>query len=186
MSLRVRRVLALSCVVVMVPATGLASGVKKNPENDKSLGPTATPGYFTGYPTPTYEYHGCKLTSRSRTAVERIPGMPAYSSGTKQSAVTFVVNPDKPYVTWRARAGYRICGAQISALLSSPDDDTSHVGGLGYTSGATKGATVRSGSETIKVRVSKKDANSDIARTMGGKTYSIGSIFDVTVFVRKK
>ena len=179
--------MACVAVVAAVPATGIAagSGVKKNPENDKSLGPADTPGYFTGYPSPTYEYHGCKLTSRTRTAVERLPGMPAFSSGTKQRAVTFTLNPDQPFVTWKARSGYRICGVQISAELSSPDDDTTRVGGLGYTSGATKGSTAKSGAEKVKVRVSKHDADPDIAKTMGGKTYAIGPIFDVTVFVRK-
>ena len=71
-------------------------------------------------------------------------------------------------------------------MLANPADDADHLAEVGYTSGRTKGSTVKTGFETIKVPISKKDPDPDIARDMGGKTYSITTIQDVTVFVKKK
>ena len=57
-------------------------------------------------------------------------------------------------------------------LLGRPDDDTLHLAEIGYTSSPTKGSTVASGVETIKVKIPKDEPDEEVRRTMGGKTYS--------------
>jgi hypothetical protein len=178
-------------VVLAAAALALAAAApaqaKVNPETNSKLGPTDNPGYYLSYPTPTYQWHGCKLTSRAEALDnEEIPGAPAFRKGTKQSAVTFTVNPTQPYISWKVKAGYKICGVQASVLLGRDDDDTLHLAEIGYTSSATKGSTAVSGSETIKVKIPKNEPDEEVRRTMGGKTYDIASPRDVTVFVKKK
>jgi hypothetical protein len=164
----------------LVPSTAVA---KVNPETNAKLGPTDNPGHYLSYPTPTYQWHGCKLTARAEALdVEEIPGAPKFGKGTKQSAVTFTVTAAQPYISWKVKAGYKICGVQASVLLGRPDDDTLHLAEIGYTSGVTKGSTAPAGSETIKVKIPKDEGD----KKMAGKTYSIGSPRDVTVFVKKK
>ncbi len=160
---------------------------KVNPEANAKLGPTQNAGHYLSYPTPTYQWHGCKLTSRAQALnLEEIPGAPAFGKGTKQSAVTFTVTPTQPYISWKVKAGYKICGVQASVLLGRPDDGTLHLAEIGYTSSTTKGSTVASGFETIKVKIPKDEPDEEVRRTMGGKTYSIASPRDITVFVKKK
>src|SRR4051794_30934202 len=91
---------------------------KVNPETNAKLGPTQNAGHYLSYPTPTYQWHGCKLTSRAQALnVDEIPGAPAFGKGTKQSAVTFTINPTQPYISWKVKPGYKICGVQASVLL---------------------------------------------------------------------
>jgi hypothetical protein len=173
-------ILAALLASALVPSTALA---KVNPETNAKLGPTDNPGHYLSYPTPTYQWHGCKLTSRAQMLNnEEIPGAPAFGKGTKQSAVTFTVNATQPYISWKVKAGYKICGVQASVLLGRPDDDTLHLAEIGYTSGLTKGSTKAAGAETIKVKIPKDESD----KKMAGKTYSIGAPRDVTVFVKKK
>ena len=56
---RSRFVLALIASSALIAVPVAAGKVAKNPENDKSLGPTKNAGYFLGYPSPTYQWHGC-------------------------------------------------------------------------------------------------------------------------------
>jgi hypothetical protein len=182
-----RTIAAVVAVLASPLALAPSASAKVNPETNGKLGPTDNAGYFLQYPTPTYQWHGCKLTSRAEALNnEEIPGAPAFGKGSRQSAVTFTVNPTQPYISWKVKAGYKICGVQVSALLGNPEDDTLHLGEVGYTSSPTKGSTVAAGSETIKVKIPKNYPDEEIRRTMGGKTYSIGSPRDVTVFVKKK
>ena len=124
------------------------ASAKVNPETNAKLGPTDDPGHYLSYPTPTYQWHGCQLTSRAQALdLEEIPGAPAFGKGTKQSAVTFTVTPTQPCISWKVKPGYKICGVQASVLLGRPDEE--------------------------------------VRRTMGGKTYSIASPRDITVFVNR-
>ena len=100
--------------------------------------------------------------------------------------MTFTVNPTQPYISWKVKAGYKICGVQASVLLGRPDDDTLHLAEIGYTSSQTKGSTAAAGAETIKVKIPKDEPDEEVRKTMGGKTYDIGSPRDITVFVKKK
>jgi hypothetical protein len=179
-----------AALVTGLLATLLAASpaiAKVNPETNAKLGPTQNAGHYLSYPTPTYQWHGCKLTARAQALnVEVIPGAPAFGKGTKQSAVTFTVNPTQPYISWKVKAGYKICGVQASVLLGRPDDDTLHLAEIGYTSSATKGSTAAAGDETIKVKIPKDELDEEVRKKMGGKTYNIGSPRDITVFVKKK
>jgi hypothetical protein len=159
-----------------------ALAAKVNPETAKRA-PTQDAGHYLSYPTPTSSWHGCTATARAKSPeYETIQGAPAYRPGTKQSAVTFAFNPAQPYVSWKVKAGYTICGVQVSALIAHPDDDVQHFAEVGYTSSATKGSTAAQGAETVKVKIPKDEPGTILA----GQTYAIAKIQDVTVFVRKK
>jgi hypothetical protein len=183
-----RTIAALAAATLLASATAATPAqAKVNPETNAKLGPTESAGHYLSYPTPTYQWHGCKLTARAEALDnEEIPGAPAFRKGTRQSAVTFTVNPTQPYISWKVKAGYTICGVQASVLLGRADDDTLHLAEIGYTSSRTKGSTVTSGGETIKVKIPKDEPDEEVRRTMGGKTYDIASPRDITVFVKKK
>ena len=179
---------ALACVLAAAAMSipfASASGVRTNAENDASLGPTKSAGHFLGYPSPTYQWHGCHLTAGVKTPAMREPGQPDVGKGNKQGAVSFVVAAKPPYVTWKVRPGYKICGAQVSVTLTNPADDVDHLAEIGYTSGPTSGSTSATGRETIKVPISKHDSDPDVAKRLGGKTYTVLTVYDVTVFVKK-
>ena len=60
---------------VIAGSTALAAA-KPNPETNSKLGPDDSAGAFLAYPSPTYQWHGCKLTSRANTLAPEIDGAP--------------------------------------------------------------------------------------------------------------
>jgi len=179
-------VLALAGLCVSLGAASPAHALGADAETNRKLGPSDNAGEFLQFPTPTDQWHGCRLTARARTKQPDLPGAPAFHQGNRQDSVTFAVSETQPYVRWRVRPGYRICGVQVSAVLSHPADEMDYLGEVGYTSGRLKGSTVSEGPETIKVPISRNHPDRDIARKMGGKTYAITAIQDVTVFVKRR
>jgi hypothetical protein len=182
-----KRALALTGVVGLLCAGGTAlAAVKSNPENNKRLGPTANPGYFLGYPSPTYSWHGCTKTSRA-SLQPRIPQAPQFGKGNAQGAITFTTNrAARPFYSWKAKKGWKICGVQVSVVLSNPNVDSDLLGSAGYTSGYFAGSTAKTAvGETIKVKIAKNAINHRDFVDYEGRTYAMDSIVDVTVFVKK-
>jgi len=180
------RLAPTALAAVLVLAGVAVAGVKNNPENNAKLGPSDNAGYFLGHPTPTYSWHGCTRTARARTGKPLPQGAPLYRKGSKQKAVTFTVTPaTAPYIAWRAKKKYKICGVQATVQLSNPDVDSDLLAEAGYTSEKKRGSTAADGEETIKVKIKKNEIGRQF-EGFEGKTYSIVEIYDVTVFVKGK
>ncbi len=171
----------LALGLALVPAQGHAK--KVNPENDKRP-PSADAGYFMGYPSPTYSWHGCTRTA-TRSVKPPVEGQPPVLRGTKQGAVRFTVASSAPYVTWEVKKGWRICGVQAGVVLDNPTVSALLLAEVGYTSGPRKGATSSTGTETIQVTVPTKGIGREGFEEYEGKTFSIRSVQHVTVFVKK-
>ncbi|MCU0277903.1 MAG: hypothetical protein MUE31_03320 [Candidatus Nanopelagicales bacterium] len=170
------------CTLAVAPA---ASAAKSNPEGDK-LPPTASAGYFLGYPSPTYQWHGCTKVASQLTLSRPVDGQPRLPKGNRQSAVQFSMQSTAPYASWEVKPGWRICGVQVGAVLDNPDVDTLLLAEVGYTSGPKKGSTAATGKETIQVKIPTKGIGSQGFEKYEGKTFSIRSIQHVSVFVKKK
>lgn len=174
-------VLVLALSVSLAPA----AAAKSNPENDK-LPPTANAGYFLGYPTPTYSWHGCSKNATIHSPAKEIPGEPKVLPGSHQGAVTFTVTPTAPYVSWKVKAGWRICGVQVATVLDNPNVTSMLLAQTGYTSGPKKGSTSASGRETIQVTIPLKGIDSPGFEKFEGQTFSMRSIQSVAVFIKKR
>jgi hypothetical protein len=175
---------ALACFVVVPAATAATIALKKSPET-RSLPPTANPGYLLGYPTPTYQWHGCRWTSTRSTRFERVPGSPPYYRGTRQGTVRFSTNAAAPYVSWRVKRGWTICGVEVAAVLANPTVDSELLAEIGYTSGRRRGSRAADGRETIKVPIKKGAIGYQDFKKYEGKTFAIDYVQDVAVFVKR-
>ena len=145
----------------MLTSGGVANAVNPESANRK---PNQDAGHFLGHPTPTYQWHGCtKSSTRTTPTTPPIP-LPATPRGNKQKKVKWtVVNStaaDSGWVIrWEVAKGWKICGVQVAVRGSNPSLDADLAMQAGYTSGAGKGSTVKSGAETIKVKISKHEAD---------------------------
>ncbi len=162
-----------------------ASAAKSNPEADK-LPPSASAGYFLGYPGPTYSWHGCTKTATTRSPAPPVAGEPLVRKGTKQKAVTFTVQRTAPYVSWEVKSGWKICGVQVGVILDNPTLTSQLLAEVGYTSGAKKGSTSSTGTETIPVTIPTKGIGREGFEKYEGLTFSMERIQHVVVFVKKK
>lgn len=160
--------------------------VRVNPENNQRLGPRDNPGYFLGYPNPTYQWHGCTRTATANNGRPPQQGAPPRPRGNLQRAVKFTLNREAPpYFRWRANPGYRICGVQATVQLKNPAVRSILLAEVGYTSGLFAGSTVTSGKETITVFIARNAINRRDFAGYEGKRYTMSVIEDVTVFVRR-
>ncbi len=175
----------LAALAALTIAAPLAQAAATNPETQQ-LPPTANPGYLLGYPTGTYQWHGCKATATKASLSDRIPGSPPFYKGTHQGAVSFKVSRTAPYISWQVKDGWKICGVEGAAQLTNPAVDEDLLAEVGYTSGAKKGSTAKDGRETIKVPIGKKaiDRGPEFEK-FEGKTFSIVLLQDVTVYVKR-
>ena len=186
--MRAARRVAVPVAAAMILAFVVASAAlaASNPETDKSLGPSATQGHFLGYPTPSYSWHGCTKEDTQWWPTSLVSGNPTTSPSTHRY-VTFTVNTrTSPKFSWKAKAGYRICGVEAAAELTSPQVRGSDLlAEASYTSGPVKGSTALSGRETIKVRIPTKGIDQSGFEQFEGKTFSMFAFQAVTVFVKK-
>ncbi|HEV7774896.1 MAG TPA: hypothetical protein VGO48_16570 [Conexibacter sp.] len=173
---------ALAAALLLVPAAFAAT--RGNPET-KSLPPTANPGYLLGYPTPTYQWHGCTATATRSSLAERVPGAPPNAKGNHQGAVQFTTSMAAPYVSWQAKRGWTICGVQAAAVLDNPTVDSQLLAEVGYTSGRQRGSTARDGRETILVPIKRGAIGYRDFEQFEGKTFTIDRIQDIAVFVKR-
>lgn len=172
---------ALALCMMVTPA----AAAKSNPERDK-LPPSANAGYFLGYPTATYSWHGCTKTATAHTPAAPVDGEPELARGTKQKAATFTISRTAPYVSWQVKSGWKICGVQISAVLESPAVSAMLLAQAGYTSGINSGSTSATGTETIQVTIPTKGIGAQGFEEFEGQTFSISSIQQITVFMKKR
>lgn len=180
---------AAIAAAALAPAVAQA-GKPTDPEQ-KRFPPSAHAGFFVGTPYPTYKWHGCSATASQQTLAalkDPIPGLKPNIKGTKQRAVHFTRTVGPPYLSWKVRKGWTICGVQAMAELITPDVDHGLAAEVGYPSGRSSGSTAPDGKETLLVKVPKKGPefySGDIIEPFMGKTLSIQAVRDVTVFVRR-
>jgi len=185
-----RTIVALAVTGLMLAGTAPAHA-GRNPEADKSAKPDQDAGYFLGFPSETYQWHGCTKTSTQQTPATLDEGVPAPGKGNAQGKVTWTVTTTSAatagYVlSWKVASGWKICGAQAAVLGRDPSKSFDLAMEAGYTSQAGKGSTATSGSETIHVKVSKKDCQDLGVESSYAGSYGISKIYAVTVFVKKK
>ena len=184
MPYRPRRAAALAVAALALAAPAASAALKDSPEY-KRLPPTANAGYFLGYPSGTYSWHGCTATA-TKASLRRVPEAPLLSRGTRQNTVSFTAMlGTPPYISWQAKRGWTICGVQASVLLSHPDVGALLLAEIGYTSGRQKGSTARDGRETISVPIPRKAIDRAEFERYEGKTFTISSVQDVTVYVKR-
>lgn len=171
----------LTLCVIATPA----AAAKSNPERD-TLPPSANAGYFLGYPSATYSWHGCTKTATVHSPAAPVAGEPEPARGSKQKAATFTITRTAPYVSWQVKRGWKICGAQISAVLESPAVSAMLLAQVGYTSGPNSGSTSATGTETIPVTIPTKGIGARGFEEFEGQTFAIRSVQQITVFMKKR
>ena len=143
-----RRVLvALVAAAVLWPTAATAKPI---PEADASAGPGEDAGYFLGYPSPTYSWHGCTKTSTQDTPTTLDPGVPGIGPGNKQKKVTWTLEsrpPPRPATRCGGRSprAGRSAAPRSAMRGSKADADADYAMQAGYTSKGTKGNTVTAG-----------------------------------------
>jgi hypothetical protein len=184
---RLLAVLASSAALSLLAGPAVAH--KPNPETDNRK-PDQDAGYFVGYPSPTYSWHGCTKFSTQRTPATLDEGVPDAAKANAQNKVSWKVTTTSAatagyVVSWKVADGWKICGAQAEMLGSDPSKSFDLAMEAGYTSKAGKGSTVASGGETIRVKLSKRDAEElGVDATYAGD-YAISKIYALYVFVKK-
>lgn len=98
----------------------------------------------------------CAGSATAQAPAEPVEGEPDLPLGTKQGAVKFAVQPTAPYVSWQVKAGRRICGVQVTAVLNNPTVDSMLLAQIGYTSGVKSGSNAAAETDTIPVRIPTK------------------------------
>ncbi|HKG40353.1 MAG TPA: hypothetical protein VKB25_15290 [Conexibacter sp.] len=180
-----RRAIGIAAALSLVPVASAAAFSLRNSPEYKRLPPTANAGYFLGYPSGTYSWHGC-TASATKASLRRLAQAPPLARGTRQGAVTFTPQlGTPPYISWRANRGWTICGVQASAVLRNPTVDADLLAEIGYTSGPKQGATSATGRETISVPIPRKAIDRAEYERYEGKRFTIVSIEDVAVYVRR-
>lgn len=189
--MRIRPLAAISAAVLgtllLAPAIAAGQSQRSSPEY-KRLPPSANAGLFLGFPSPTYSWHGCTATA-TRVALKAlqqpIPGEPRAGSGTTPSAVTFTATVGAPYLSWKVKRGWTICGVQAAALLRNPDVDADLLAEIGYRSDPKSGSTAKDGRETLRVPIPRRAIDRGEFERYEGKVFSIAEIRSVTVFVKR-
>lgn len=179
-----RRALAIAALVsVAVPAAAVGA---VNRENDKRRKPTQDAGYFLGYPSPTYSWHGCTKVDTAYNPIPYSADSPVQGK-TTQKYVRFTVLPNGyPRFSWKVKAGWRVCGVQGAFVLSNKSASADLLAEAGYTSSTTAGQTAKNGVETIKVPIPKDSIRARGFEEFEGKTFDIKSVQSISVFVKKK
>jgi hypothetical protein len=148
------RTLACLAVLVVSAATPALASAAKSPETNRSLGPESGAGHYLPGQSESGQWHGCSRSDIQWYPVSLLSGEQTTSPSTHRY-VTFVVQQGAfPYFTWKAKAGYRICGAEAFATLANANTKgTELLAWASYKSGATTGSTATDGKETVKVHM---------------------------------
>jgi hypothetical protein len=189
--MRIRPLVTVAATVLgallVVPGIAAGQGQRSNPET-KRLPPSANAGYFLGFPSPTYSWHGCTATATRvplRALQSPIQGEPRAGSGIAPSAVRFTTTVGAPYVKWEVKRGWTICGVQASAVLRNASVSADLLAEIGYRSGPKSGSTAADGRETLRVPIPKKAIDRGEFERYEGKVFSIVEVRSVTVFVKR-
>jgi hypothetical protein len=183
------RILASVVVLAAVGAAPAASLAAKNPETDRSLGPAAGAGHYLPGQSNTFKWHGCSRSDVGWYPVSLLSGQQTTTPSTHRY-VTFTVNQGRfPYFSWKAKAGYSICGAEAFATLSGPTTKgTELLAWASYKSLATSGSTAVDGRETVRVHMPARldvDDQPDL-KVFEGQTVAMSSFQAIAVYVKKK
>lgn len=189
--MRIRPFAALSATVLgallLAPAIAAGQSQRSSPEY-KRLPPSANAGYFLGFPSPTYSWHGCTATATRvplKALQQPIAGEPRAGRGTTPNAVTFTATVGAPYVSWKVKRGWTICGVQAGALLRNPDVSADLLAEIGYRSDPKSGSTAADGRETLRVPIPRRAIDRGEFERYEGKVFSIVELRSVTVFVKR-
>lgn len=182
---------AASGLLLTLAPVAPASAGRPLPENNTNAKPNDDEGYFLGYPSPTSSWHGCHKTSSVVTPATQEAEVPAQpTKGNAQAKVTWTTTASttatsRYTVSWKVADGWKICGVEAAILGDAPDNPYLTVMQAGYTSKATKGSTATSGSETIRVKLSKQDCQEIGIDTQYAGNFSIAKIYSLTAYVKK-
>jgi hypothetical protein len=182
---------ALAASGVLLAGAGPAMARPPSPEADSQAKPDDHAGYFLGYPSETSQWHGCTKTSTEQTPATLDEGVPAPGRGNAHNKVTWTATTTSAatagYVlSWKVADGWKICGAEAAILGSDPHQSFDLAMEAGYPSKRTKGSTVTSGAETVRVKLSKKDCKKLGIDAASAGDYAVSKIYAITVFVKKK
>lgn len=188
---RMRSLLTILTLIALSTAVAPAAtaAVKKNPENDKRRGPAMDAGYFLGYPSPTYQWHGCAKADTHHWPIP-LAGRAVGPARNTSRYVRFTVRVAGgfPRFSWKVKPGWRICGVQAAMQLRNRTARADLLAEAGYTSGATEGSTssAANGAESIRVTIPRNGIRKQGFEQFEGKTFSIVAFQSVSVFVKPK
>jgi hypothetical protein len=176
--------------VVVLAAVGAAPALAaRSPETDASLGPAAGAGHYLPGQSNTYKWHGCSRSDVGWYPVSLLTGQPT-TSPSSHRYVTFTVKQGAyPYFSWKAKAGYSICGVEAFATLAGPTTrGTELLAWASYKSLAASGSTATDGRETVRVHMpARLDVEDQPDLTVfEGQTVSMSSFQAIAVYVKKK
>jgi hypothetical protein len=179
----------LVLVAVLTAVAAVPASAAKDPETDRSLGPEAGAGHYLDGQDSTGQWHGCRRSDTQWYPVSLLGGQQTTTPSTHRY-VTFTVNQGSfPYFSWRAKAGYKICGAEAFATLAGPTTGgTELLAWVSYRSDVTSGMTARDGRETVRVHMPRRldvEDQPDL-KVFEGQTVGLDAFQAVTVYVKKK
>jgi hypothetical protein len=181
------RILACLAVLLAVGATP-ALAAKSNPETDKSLGPTAGAGHYLPGQSNTAKWHGCSRSDIRWYPVSLLSGNQTTSQSTSRYVTFAVQQGSYPYFSWKAKAGYKICGAEAYATLANAQTAGNELlAWASYKSNATSGSTALDGKETVKVHMPTRldvEDQPDL-KVFEGQTVGMYAFQAMAVYVKK-
>jgi hypothetical protein len=187
MLLRTIVCLAVTAIAGATPA--LASARGSDPETNARLGPETGAGHYLAGQSESSQWHGCRKSDIQWYPTSLLSGEPT-TSPSSHRYVTFTVNAGaRPTFSWKVKAGYKICGAEAFATLSSAETAGNQLlAWASYKSGPTSGSTSLDGKETVKVHMPKHLDTEDQPdlKVFEGKTLGMDAFQAIAVYVKKK
>jgi hypothetical protein len=181
----------IACLVVTLAAAVAATPAfaAKSPETNASLGPETGAGHYLAGQSESGQWHGCRKSDVAWYPISLLTEQPTTTPSTHRY-VTFTINPrTRPTFSWKVKSGYRICGVEAFATLSSPETKGGQLlAWASYKSGPTSGSTALDGKETVKVHMPKDlevDDQPDL-KIYEGKTLGMDAFQAIAVYVKKK
>lgn len=181
----------IACLVVLAAATAtpaLAAKSSSNPETNASLSPETGAGHYLAGQSESGEWHGCRKSDIQWYPLSLIDGQQTTTPSTHRYVTFQVKRGAYPYFTWKAKAGYRICGAEAFATLSSAETKGGQLlAWASYKSGPTSGSTAADGKETVMVHMPRSldvEDQPDL-KIYEGKTLGMDAFQAIAVYVKK-
>ncbi len=180
----------LLCLVVCASWAGTATAAQhqSDPETNPRLGPAVGAGHYLAGQSQTARWHGCGKSDIQWYPVSLLSGAQTTSPSTHRY-VTFTVQQGAfPYFSWKAKAGYAICGVEAYATLANAQTGGSELlAWTSYKSGAATGATASDGKETVRVHLPRKldvEDQPDL-KVFEGQVVGIDAFQAVAVYVKR-
>jgi hypothetical protein len=182
----------IACLVVLA-AVGASPAVAaqhaSNPETDARLGPEVGAGHYLPGQSESGRWHGCAKQDIQWFPTSLLSGQPTTAPNSHRY-VTFTVNPSgRPTFSWKAKAGYRICGVEAFVTLASAETQGGELlAWASYKSGPTSGSTATDGKETVKVHMPQDlevEDQPDL-KIYEGKTLGMYAFQAIAVYVKRR